>query len=262
MHFKQCKLKSVVAAALVFLTATAFTACGESTSDRSTIVTVVDAEEPVYELRMDIPVDADSIVGRYLYDWATNLKEVSGRRLYITIYPNSQLGAASDTVDNLKKGVSDLAWASSVMFPGRFPVTEGTNLPLLNIPSARIGTDLLDELYHNTDLMQEEYEGIRPLAIYTAVPYAYSAFVLMNPDAYGALPDDLKEIFDAYCDKKILAYGLGEATAEEAAFIPGTPAPSFSDAAFEKWIKEMADSGYDGQVLLDTYIRILAELNG
>jgi TRAP-type C4-dicarboxylate transport system substrate-binding protein len=80
-----------------------------------------------------------------------------------------------DIIDNLKAGVFDIAWASPAMFSGRFPVMEGTNLPLLDIPTATAGTDLLYDLWENTDYMQKEFEGLRPLMLHNACPYYFAS---------------------------------------------------------------------------------------
>jgi TRAP-type C4-dicarboxylate transport system substrate-binding protein len=231
---------------------------GTSASGSADSVGAVD-DGSVCEFRMDIPESEDSAVGVFLYDWVLQLKEASAGRIYITIYPNSQLGETSETIDNLKRGVSDIAWGTAAMFPDRFPVTEGTNLPMLNVPDRIVGTDLLNDLYTDTNLMQEEYEGIKPLAIYMVAPHDTAAFLLMNPDAYATLPDDLKEIFDELSKKDVLAYGLGEAS-EEASGSVGEAAPAFSDADRAAWFKKMKTIGYDGQTVLDAYTGILDDL--
>jgi TRAP-type C4-dicarboxylate transport system substrate-binding protein len=60
------------------------------------------------------------------------------------------------------------------MFSGRFPVMEGTNLPMLDIPDSDAGTDLLYDLYEKTDLMQKEFEGLHPLMLFNACQYYFA----------------------------------------------------------------------------------------
>ncbi|MDR2354816.1 MAG: TRAP transporter substrate-binding protein [Clostridiales Family XIII bacterium] len=133
------------------------------------------ADDTVYEFKMDIPDSKDATTGKFLSQWIEDVKEASNGRIVIKLFPSSQLGAVPDIIDNLKLGVSDIAWASPAMFSGRFPVMEGTNLPLLDIPTARAGTDLLYDLWEQTDLMQKEFEGLHPLMLHNACPYYFAS---------------------------------------------------------------------------------------
>jgi TRAP-type C4-dicarboxylate transport system substrate-binding protein len=315
-----------------------------------------------YVLKMDIPGPADSVAGAFLFSWAEQVNAASGGRINIIIYPDSQLGAAEDIIANLKSGKSDIAWASPAMFPGRFPVTGGADLPSLNIPDHVTGTNFLYKLYEDTDLMQKEYEGIRPLALYTAAPYCFAsgkssvingvadlrgmkirtegvyssaflsalgaepvelhagslyeqlsqgeidghfsdltvygtwelseltgniiespiyrftAFLLMNPESYAELPDELRSIIDEYSKKELLAYGLGQAFDEasqsgielckEAGALVMTLSEedtalvaTAAEIVEKKWIEDMNSAGYDGQAVFDVYKSMLASHN-
>ena len=356
-------MKRVIAFVTSIILTVALGACGLSSSDSQSVMGIdATGAGEVYMFKMDIPDPPDSIVGSFLYEWAAQVNEASKGRINITIYPNSQLGAITDIIDNLKRGVSDIAWATPAMFPGRFPITEGTNLPMLDIPDHTVGTDMLNELYSSTDFMQKEYEGIHILSLHMAAPYyfaadegktiqnisdikgmkiraqgtypsellselgaepvslhardlydslsndlidghlsdasvyntwkvnevtghvietpiyRFSAFLLMNPNAYNSLPDDLRAILDEQSSKEILAYGLGQAFEEGALngldFYKdeGGSTSTLSDADLElikeasekvnaKWIKDMDAAGYDGRAVFDRYSEILAKLN-
>jgi TRAP-type C4-dicarboxylate transport system substrate-binding protein len=319
-------------------------------------------DDTVYTFKMDIPDPPESIVGTVLYQWVEDVKTASDGRIDITIYPSSQLGAVPDIIDNLKNGVSDIAWATPAMFSGRFPVMEGTNLPLLDIPDSRAGTDLLYDLYEQTDLMQKEFDGLHPLALHNnceyyfatakggkkitgvddlkglkiraqgtypsilirelgAEPislfaadvyeslsknvldgmlsdltvyktwkldevtghvvesqiYRFCGFLLMNPDAYSSLPDDLKEILDSFSGREA-SYVFGEAFSDGAKAgielyrAAGATTAEFSEedmakihaaaqAVNDQWIKDMDAAGYNGQEVLDTYNELLAKIN-
>jgi TRAP-type C4-dicarboxylate transport system substrate-binding protein len=319
-------------------------------------------DDTVYTFKMDIPDPPESIVGGFVYQWVDDVREASGGRIDITIYPSSQLGAVPDIIDNLKNGISDIAWASPAMFSGRFPVTEGTNLPLLDIPDAKAGTDLLYDLYEQTDLMQKEFDGLHPLMLHNACQYYFAtakggkqinsvddlkglkiraqgtypsilikelgaepislhasevyeslsknvldgmlsdlttyktwkldevtghvvesqiyrfcAFLLMNPDAYNKLPDDLKAILDSFSGREA-AYGFSDAWtagAEEGISLyraAGATTSEFSQEDMDKiadaaqavndqWLKDMDAAGYNGQEVLDTYNELLAKIN-
>ncbi|MDR2771079.1 MAG: TRAP transporter substrate-binding protein [Clostridiales Family XIII bacterium] len=364
------KKRLVLLLAVVMVFAAGLSACGggggnESASDEEAAAeadgeAVVD--DTVYEFKMDIPDPPESIVGTFVYKWVEDVQAASNGRIVITVYPSSQLGAVPDIIDNLKNGVSDIAWASPAMFSGRFPVMEGTNLPMLDIPDSKAGTDLLYDLYEQTDLMQKEFDGLHPLMLYNACQYYFAtakggkqinsladlkglkiraqgtypsilirelggepislhasevyeslsknvldgmlsdlttyktwkldevtghvvesqiyrfcAFLLMNPDAYAKLPDDLKAVLDSFSGREA-AYGFGDAfttgaeTGIELYRAAGATTSEFSeedlakiDAAAQvvndQWITDMDAAGYDGQAVLDTYNELLANIN-
>jgi TRAP-type C4-dicarboxylate transport system substrate-binding protein len=362
------KLALFLSVALVF--AVGLSACGgggngsegESGETAATEVSGEAVDDTVYEFKMDIPDPPESIVGAFVTQWVEDVKTASNGRIVITIYPSSQLGAVPDIIDNLKNGVSDIAWASPAMFSGRFPVMEGTNLPMLDIPDSKVGTDLLYDLYEQTDLMQKEFEGLHPLMLFNACQYYFAtakggkqinsvadlsglkiraqgtypsilikelgaepislhasevyeslsknvldgmltdlttfktwkhdevtghvvesqiyrfcAFLLMNPDAYAKLPDDLKAVLDSFSGREA-AYGFGDAFtagAEEGIALykaAGATTSEFSeedlakiDAAAQvvndQWIADMDAAGYDGQAVLDTYNELLEAIN-
>jgi TRAP-type C4-dicarboxylate transport system substrate-binding protein len=129
----------------------------------------------VYKLKFDTPDSIDSITGSFIAQWADRIREESGGRIDITVFPSSQLGAVPDIVTNLKKGISDIAWGSPAMFSGQFPVMEGTNLPMLDIPDSRVGTDLLWNIYDGTDLMKEEFSGIHVLLLTNCCGYYFAS---------------------------------------------------------------------------------------
>ena len=132
-------------------------------------------EGDVYTFKLDTPDSIDSITGSFLSAWADEVREASDGRIDIKVYPNGQLGAVPDIINNLKSGVSDIAWGSPAMFSGTFPVTEGTNFPMLDIPSSQAGTDLLWDLYEKTDLMQKEYDGLHVLLLTNCCPYYFAS---------------------------------------------------------------------------------------
>jgi TRAP-type C4-dicarboxylate transport system substrate-binding protein len=164
------KKKIAILWALILTLSLSLTACGGGSSSSA-----AGGDDIVYEFKMDIPDSKDATTGRFLSQWIEEVREASNGRINIKLFPSSQLGAVPDIIDNLKLGVSDIAWASPAMFSGRFPVTEGTNLPLLDIPNARVGTDLLYDLWEQTDLMQKEFDGLHPLMLHNACPYYFAS---------------------------------------------------------------------------------------
>jgi TRAP-type C4-dicarboxylate transport system substrate-binding protein len=167
------KKKFAIAGVLVLVMSLSLAACGGGSA--TGVAATGDGAEAVYEFKLDFPDSKDSTNGMFLAQWAEEILEASDGRIVIKLFPSSQLGAVPDIIDNLKLGVSDIAWASPAMFSGRFPVMEGTNLPLLDIPTSRVGTDLLYDLWEQTDLMQKEFEGLHPLMLHNACPYYFAS---------------------------------------------------------------------------------------
>ena len=108
--------------------------------------------------------------------------------------------------------------------------------------------------------------------------YRFCGFILMNPDSYAKLPDDLKQIMDEHSGRAT-SYACGdawEAGAEEGIALykeAGATTSTFSDAdlakigdaaavARDKWISDMDGMGYEGQAVYDKYVELLAAING
>jgi TRAP-type C4-dicarboxylate transport system substrate-binding protein len=159
--------------ALAISAAAALSACGNDKGKGGA--------DSVYKLKFDTPDAIDSITGSFISQWADKIRDESGGRIDITVFPSSQLGAVPDIVTNLKKGISDIAWGSPAMFSGQFPVMEGTNLPMLDIPDSRVGTDLLWNIFENTDLMTEEFSGIHVLMLTNCCGYYFASAPKAKP---------------------------------------------------------------------------------
>lgn len=78
--------------------------------------------------------------------WAESIKEASGGRIEITIYPASQLGAAGDHYDMARDGIADIGFLNPGYQPGRFPIMSAAELPFL-FANAKAGVAALTEWY-------------------------------------------------------------------------------------------------------------------
>jgi TRAP-type C4-dicarboxylate transport system substrate-binding protein len=200
-------------------------ACGAKTS------TETPADDTVYEFKLDYPAASTSVVGQFLTGWVEDVKEASNGRINITLYHSSSLGPLPDIIDNLINGVSDICWDTPSMFSGLFPVTEGTNLPLLGITTPKVGADLLFELYTNTDLMTKEYESVHPLALYTACEY-YFATGKNAPHVINTV-DDIKGL-------KFRSQGIYASKLVE--LLGGTPISMHPSEMYESLSKNVIDA--------------------
>lgn len=78
--------------------------------------------------------------------WAKSIKEASGGRIEISVFPAQQLGAAPDHYDMARDGIADIAFVNPGYQAGRFPVIAAGELPLL-ITNAKAGSRAIDEWY-------------------------------------------------------------------------------------------------------------------
>jgi TRAP-type C4-dicarboxylate transport system substrate-binding protein len=85
----------------------------------------------------------------------------------IDVYPSSTLGKAQDAYDNVVKGVADITWGFVAYFPGRFPLTEVMNLPMLGVDKATVGSKVIWELYNETPYLKKEFEAVKVLTLHT-----------------------------------------------------------------------------------------------
>ena len=73
-----------------------------------------------------------SVHDKFLVPWARKVEAESGGRLHIDIFPSMQLGGAPAALfDQVRDGVTDIAWAAPSLTPGRFPKIETFELPFL-----------------------------------------------------------------------------------------------------------------------------------
>lgn len=102
---------------------------------------------------------------QHLDRWAEKVEADSGGRIKVEIYPAMQLGGkASDLVQQLEDGVVDIIWTLPGFTPGRFPGTQGLELPFMNTgTSATMSPAAMEFVTANLD---EEFAGIKILSIH------------------------------------------------------------------------------------------------
>jgi len=64
-------------------------------------------------------------------DWTGDIEKASNGSIKFQVFPASQLGAPADHYDMGRDGVADVTWANVGLQPGRFPVVQGMEMPLL-----------------------------------------------------------------------------------------------------------------------------------
>jgi TRAP-type C4-dicarboxylate transport system substrate-binding protein len=64
-------------------------------------------------------------------DWTSAIEKASNGSIKFQVYPTGQLGAPADHYDIARDGVADVSWANVGLQPGRFPVVQAMEMPLL-----------------------------------------------------------------------------------------------------------------------------------
>jgi len=89
------------------------------------------AQEVTLRLHHFLP-PVSNVHRHFLMPWANKVRDESGGRLRIQIFPSMQLGGAPPQLyDQAKDGVADIVWTLPGYTPGRFPRIEVIELPFI-----------------------------------------------------------------------------------------------------------------------------------
>ena len=121
-----------------------------------------------------------------LIPWAEKVEKATNGRVKIVHYPAQSLCKIRETLEATKAGRADITWVVfGAVYPGRFPVTSVTSLPLLNVRSGTvdgrtltlggINSYILQRLYETVPEIQAEWKDWKvlflfgsPVSIFTA----------------------------------------------------------------------------------------------
>jgi TRAP-type C4-dicarboxylate transport system substrate-binding protein len=101
--------------------------------------------------------------------WAKILEERTGGRVKATIFPGEMLGKLKDTYDAIVAGTADIGWAFTAVTPGRFPLHEVWDLPMM-FPSGRVGTLAQRELFEKEPNLRAEFREVKVLWFHVGDP--------------------------------------------------------------------------------------------
>ena len=95
--------------------------------------TMVHAQEYTFRLHHLLSAQAPAH-SRMLVPWAERVKELSGGRVDIEIFPSMTLGGAPpELISQARDGVVDLVWTVNGYTPGLFPRSEVFELPFVYV---------------------------------------------------------------------------------------------------------------------------------
>ena len=92
--------------------------------------------------------------------WADEINQKTSGKVKITIYPAETLAKGTDAFPAVKNDIADMGWAIVAFFPGQFPMTEVFTMPVLGIPSSKVGVDALWDVYSQNQQMQNEWSSV------------------------------------------------------------------------------------------------------
>ncbi len=105
---------------------------------------------------------------KYLQEWVDLVAKKSDNKIKITVFPNQQMGPGPRYADLARSGQADITWFVHGFTPGRFPLTDISNVPYL-FGSGEIGSKVMNEPAVRAYL-DKEHQGLKPLQIYTHQP--------------------------------------------------------------------------------------------
>lgn len=128
------------------------------------------AQAQTVELKVSHYLPPNHTLNVELIRWSADLEQKSNGRLKISIFSSSQMGPITRQYDLARTGVADIAWVLHGATPGRFPLTELSQLPYAFNPesggvmkpplSASAASGLLTAM---APQMAKEYEGTKLL---------------------------------------------------------------------------------------------------
>lgn len=108
-------------------------------------------------------------MSKWLETWASNLEEKSGGRLDIEILHGAQMGPPPAYFDIAANGRADITWILHGATPGRFPLTEISNLPFV-FCSAEQATQVLNDADLRAKYLDHEHKGVKVLLTFMHPP--------------------------------------------------------------------------------------------
>jgi TRAP-type C4-dicarboxylate transport system substrate-binding protein len=116
--------------------------------------------------------------------WSKEMVDKSGGRMKIDVFPSSQMGPVPRQYDLVRTGVADFGFILLGATPGRFPLSELSQLPGL-FPSAYSAAVSLQETYDQ--YLRKEFEGVKMLYLFSgpALPVLTKKPLHVLEDAKG-----------------------------------------------------------------------------
>ncbi len=99
--------------------------------------------------------------------WAEEVEKRTGGAVKVQTFPGSTLLGAKNMLRGVQEGQADIGCLSLAYYPGVFPLTTSTNLPV-GFSSATVASLTLWELYQKHQ--PKEFENLKVLTMFTSAP--------------------------------------------------------------------------------------------
>jgi len=127
------------------------------------------ASAQTYDLKIATFVTGAHGMSKWIDAWAANLTEQSEGRLQFEILHGAQMGPPPAYYDLARNGQADIVWHLHGATPGRFELTEISNMPFL-FCSAEQATMVLNDARLRSEYLDAEHRGVKVLALFMHPP--------------------------------------------------------------------------------------------
>ncbi len=121
------------------------------------------------ELKIAHFVTPKHSVSQWIERWSKKIEAGTGGEVSFKIFPGGQLGPPPKYYDIARRGQADVTWIVHGFTPGRFPLSEISNLPYM-MASAEVGTKVLNDPALKARYLDPEHKGVRALLLMTHQP--------------------------------------------------------------------------------------------
>lgn len=127
--------------------------------------TQVSSDGVVFELVVQNHDPASSICGQYVEAWGKTVEGASGGRIRFVYYHDGSLVGADDSVKAVLNGAADICWSAASIYSGQFPISEFIQLPLSGISCARMGCDVMQDMFEEVPAFRTEYKDFKVIML-------------------------------------------------------------------------------------------------
>jgi len=127
------------------------------------------ASAQTYDMKIATFVTGAHGMSKWIDQWAADLTEQSEGRLQFEILHGAQMGPPPVYYDLARNGQADIVWHLHGATPGRFELTEISNMPFL-FCSAEQATMVLNDPSLRADYLDAEHRGVKVLALFMHPP--------------------------------------------------------------------------------------------
>lgn len=128
------------------------------------------AQPQSFELKVTHFLPPNHAFNKELLRWGEELNKSSNGRLTLKVFPSSQMGPTPRQFDLVRTGVADIGVGLTGATPGRFPLTEISNLPFVVASSAK-SSKTMTELVPK--YLGQEFAGVKVLQITMTPPLKF-----------------------------------------------------------------------------------------